>query len=365
MAMVSGPGSAKWLARASVSPQTTSLGGRAVPLALSVDQAIRLQYQTTAAGLAVAVATAVGAVNRRDRRLHHHRGTEEVEEDSVRVAGVACEPGVAGSRRRWAISFAAVMAGSPSPHAAKAEVSRSEDVIGDIAAGILGPADDVYYPTWFLGDWAATSELVAVEFPQGETLAGKAAVRARGSVGTPRAVENYVQRFIEYRSHIIADRAYNMRGLVRGTAGGPRALESVEWEPSNPNNLVVTLKRDGTSMRTETRVQRRSVGAPDDREDLFNTSELYQEVVSYGDDSVSLSAPLPRGGETKITPIRCVNKFKRVGAGPTVQVLQRVEVFPRLAIRSDGGDPQKPVVIYRYRGVLERPADEPSAIRAL
>lgn len=34
---------------------------------------------------------------------------------------------------------------------------------------------------------------------------------------------------------IIADRAYNMRSYIRGTGGGPRALESVEWDPKSPN----------------------------------------------------------------------------------------------------------------------------------
>ena len=34
---------------------------------------------------------------------------------------------------------------------------------------------------------------------------------------------------------IIADRGYNMRNYVRGSGGGPRALESVEWDPKSPN----------------------------------------------------------------------------------------------------------------------------------
>ena len=42
-------------------------------------------------------------------------------------------------------------------------------------------------------------------------------------------------KMAERRGKIIADRGYNMRNYVRGSGGGPRALESVEWDPKSPN----------------------------------------------------------------------------------------------------------------------------------
>eukprot|EP00929_Paragymnodinium_shiwhaense_P032661 TRINITY_DN18075_c1_g1_i1.p1 TRINITY_DN18075_c1_g1~~TRINITY_DN18075_c1_g1_i1.p1 ORF type:complete len:246 (-),score=40.70 TRINITY_DN18075_c1_g1_i1:8-745(-) len=220
----------------------------------------------------------------------------------------------------------------------------------------LGAEDDVYYPPWFLGEWAARTELKAVEFPQGEALAGLAAVRERGTVGTQKAMEQYPQRYIEYRGHIIADREFNMRGYVRGSGGGPRAFEDVEWQPSKPNSVTVTIKRDGASLRTETKVMRRSSARPDDRDDLFSASELYQQVVSAG--AASYGGRPSGPAAVKVTPIRCVNKFKRV-SDSQIQVIQRLEVFPRLdgaAIGVDGADPTKPVVVYRYEGILDKEA---------
>mmetsp|Transcript_52599 Transcript_52599/g.140157 ORF Transcript_52599/g.140157 Transcript_52599/m.140157 type:complete len:166 (-) Transcript_52599:421-918(-) len=152
---------------------------------------------------------------------------------------------------------------------------------------------------------------------------------------------------MSYGNGVIADRAYNMRGYIRGSGGGPRAFESVDWEPSRPDRVVVVIKRNGTSVRTETRVTRRSVGAPEGAEDLFNASEVYQQIVE---------SP---GKQTKVTPIRCVNKFKRISA-KEIQVLQRLEIFPRLdgsSVQIENGDPSMPLVIYKYRGILDKRED--------
>eukprot|EP00913_Durusdinium_trenchii_P008583 g8060.t1 len=102
----------------------------------------------------------------------------------------------------------------------------------------------------------------------------KDALKQRQIVGTEKAVEQYPQKYIEFDSKIIADRAYNMRSYICGTGGGPRALESVEWDPRSPNVSSVTIKRDGLSIKTETRVKKRTVAVPEGRTDLFNSSEL-------------------------------------------------------------------------------------------
>jgi len=49
----------------------------------------------------------------------------------------------------------------------------------------MGGDRDVYYPSWFLGEWEATTELVSVEFPQGEEMVvDKDAVRQRQLLNT-------------------------------------------------------------------------------------------------------------------------------------------------------------------------------------
>jgi len=214
--------------------------------------------------------------------------------------------------------------------------------LADVSKGIMGGDRDVYYPSWFLGEWEATTELVSVEFPQGEEMAEKDALRQRQLLNTKQAVEQYPQKYIEYDGKIIADRAYNMRNYIRGTGGGPRALESVEWDPKSPNLSSVTIKRNGLSIKTETRIKKRTIGVPEGRDDLFNSSEVFLQEVSGSSEG------------DKITRIRCVNKFKKKDS--EILVIQRLEIFPRY----DGNNPEtfnleKPSVIYKYKGVLRQP----------
>ncbi|CAJ1429294.1 unnamed protein product, partial [Effrenium voratum] len=210
------------------------------------------------------------------------------------------------------------------------------ETLSDLSRGITGGDKDVYYPTWFKGIWEATTELVAVEVPENSKVEDSVK-RQQQLLGTKQAVERYPQKYIEYEGKIIADRAFNMRSYVRGSGGGPRAFESVEWDPRTPNLSTVTIKRDGVSIKTETRIKKRTVGVPEGRDDLFNSSEVFLQEVSGG-------------GEDKVTPIRCVNKFKKNGDSE-ILVIQRLEIFPRFG----GADPEafnldKPSVIYKYRG---------------
>mmetsp|Transcript_100115 Transcript_100115/g.224341 ORF Transcript_100115/g.224341 Transcript_100115/m.224341 type:complete len:138 (-) Transcript_100115:42-455(-) len=107
------------------------------------------------------------------------------------------------------------------------------------------------------------------------------------------------------------------------------------------------------------RVTKRAVGVPEGRTDLFNVSEFYQEVVDSND---ATAVALGGGaGAPKVTPVRCVTKYRLV-AGPQIQALQRLEVFQTLlsadardfgeVLKGGGGDREKPVAIYRYRGIL-------------
>lgn len=268
-------------------------------------------------------------------------------------------------RRQLVAELSIVLLGV-APADANAAANPRES-IADFASGIpgYGPSD-VFYPSWFLGDWDARSELVAVETPQGEAAAGEAAVKARVRIGTAAALELYPQRYFSYRGRIIADRGYNVRSLVR--SGGTRSFESVDWDASNPNSLKLVFKRDGTSISTDILVTKRAIGEPEGRPDLFNSSEFYQEVVSgatsgLSSDSLDPVGLAPASMIPKVTPIRCVNKFRLVD-GPQIQVIQRVEVFASPfssdSIALDFGQVQqlanmtggRPVVIYRYRAIL-------------
>lgn len=277
-------------------------------------------------------------------------------------------------RRKFGAELSIILLGV-APPAAKAAANPRES-IADFASGIpgYGPSD-VFYPSWFLGEWDARSELVAVETPQGEAAAGEAAVKARARIGTAAALELYPQRYFSYRGRIIADRGYNVRSLVR--SGGTRSFESVDWDASNPNSLKLVFKRDGASISTDILVTKRAIGEPEGRPDLFNSSEFYQEVVSgatsgfSGESSFQIELA-PASMIPKVTPIRCVNKFRLVD-GPQIQVIQRVEVFASpfssdsislnfgqvQQLSSMTGD--RPVAVYRYRAILTPSKKEPAA----
>merc|ERR1711862_935920 len=114
-------------------------------------------------------------------------------------------------------------------------------------------------------------------------------------------------------------------------------------------------------------VTARATGSPDGRDDLFNFSEVYQELVD-GDAGM---AGIGREAPPKAVPVRCVTKFKRQKASQEIQALQRVEVSadivgigrtseggPKdfgeeaMARIKDAGSSLKPVAIYKYRAIL-------------
>lgn len=148
-------------------------------------------------------------------------------------------------------------------------------------------------------------------------------------------------------------------------------MEDVQWSPDNPNLLTVTYKKGGASISTEMKVTKRATGTPDGREDLFNASEFFQETIGGGMDATAVAYASTQESmmasykdlAPRITPIRCVSKFRRV-SGPEIQLVQRVEVYSfdgvngsardfGEAIRQrSSGDPDKPITIYKYRVIL-------------
>jgi len=231
-------------------------------------------------------------------------------------------------------------------------VGSAREAISDFTTSLGGAPGDIYYPSWLLGDWDTTSELVSVDLPQGEANANPDILTIQASVGTAAAVSRYPLRFVSYRGKVICDRAFSVKAWLQNSNGVDRVgvVESTEWDPTNANVLSATFRRgDGLSVTREFYVRNRSIGIPEGRDDLFNASERYQEVVMDARSGTPLS----------VFPRRRVTKFKRVvEQGRTVvQLLQRIELFPAL-VTPDGagavpmGDADKPVAVYKYRVIL-------------
>lgn len=260
-------------------------------------------------------------------------------------------------RRHLALGLAVGLAGGGgalgAPPGARAAITGSlREAVSDFTTSMGGAPGDIYYPKWFLGDWQVASELVAVETPQGESVAGEEALRARALVGSPGAVKRFPLRFKEYRGKVIGDREYNVRLFLEDSNGVDvvRSVESTEWDPTNANVLSAKCTRgDGLRISKEFYVRARSTGVPEGRDDLFNASEFYQDILAGR-----------IGGPAAVSPRRRVTKFKRV-TGPEIQLVERVEVFPALSVDGapnsgafsiSASDAGKPSAIYKYRGIL-------------
>eukprot|EP00931_Biecheleriopsis_adriatica_P013104 TRINITY_DN114436_c0_g1_i1.p1 TRINITY_DN114436_c0_g1~~TRINITY_DN114436_c0_g1_i1.p1 ORF type:complete len:213 (+),score=25.09 TRINITY_DN114436_c0_g1_i1:37-675(+) len=125
------------------------------------------------------------------------------------------------SDRRCMLKLMAGMAGAGQPCSANAAITGTfREALSDMTTKMGGAPGDIYYPPWFLGDWTANAELVAVETPQGDSLASSEALAARSRVGSSAALTQYPLRFISYRGQVIADRAYGVRSFLLGCSGG-------------------------------------------------------------------------------------------------------------------------------------------------
>mmetsp|Transcript_88463 Transcript_88463/g.249320 ORF Transcript_88463/g.249320 Transcript_88463/m.249320 type:complete len:395 (+) Transcript_88463:1-1185(+) len=205
----------------------------------------------------------------------------------------------------------------------------SEGPPGIDASGVGAVADDggeggsaESYPDWLAGTWDGTSQLFAIETPQGDALAGEAALRALSELGSPAALERYPLRFIKRDGRVVADLACNTRPLVRGF-GGVGAAESVVWDPdgAEPGRIELRLRRPGglafrvylrTSLNELLPMQRLVSGSR-----VFVANEFFYAETE---------AP------AETTPVRCVSKFRRLAQGPDVQLLQRVEVYAPVGV---------------------------------
>jgi len=191
----------------------------------------------------------------------------------------------------------------PSPGSLRSSISSAASALPG-----TGPSD-VYYPSFFEGDWELSREPFSVESPTVEAAAAAGrpappavvAARERSARRLGVAIA-YPVRFIHHRGHVVADRAYNAIGreaaeravvvgvsvgdvaaamAIKGAsmgggaasggaiAGGPtrrvrapgsgRDSVSTTWSPDNPNVLTVTA---GGSTREEKITKRSYVDEP-------------------------------------------------------------------------------------------------------
>lgn len=210
---------------------------------------------------------------------------------------------------------------------------------------------DLSYPDWLQGEWQVSSELISVETPQGDALAGPVASAARKRLGTREAAALYKKRFVRIGEKIVNNRGFPSQPLLECLGGEGPAL-SAEWDgEKDPDVVALRLKRGSFTVAVNLRSGLRAGVTPEGRPDLFNVSELYLAATEAPDE---------------VTPLREVTKFKRVDKVPGsesggVQELIRFEVYApssasaaSAAVPEQQGDSTSPLATFKYRCFLVR-----------
>lgn len=157
----------------------------------------------------------------------------------------------------------------------------------------LGQAD-VFFPSFFKGEWRVQRELYEVEADSARVVAaGDDAVLGAGAIEALRRRvgrrDEFKIRFYRHRGHIVEDRAYNTRNEVAFELANFNV--SAKWQPDNPNLITVTGSPSGigTGVMREVRFTKRAFADAPQGYGTFFSSE-YARVVDL-DDEAPLGAP--------------------------------------------------------------------------
>jgi len=132
---------------------------------------------------------------------------------------------------------------------------------------------DLIYPSWFEGEWRATSQDLSGVEPEIQ----------------------YAVRFVEDRSgRIVGDRAFNAQSVGRALLGDQ--LQRVRNDPQNPNRQLADL--NGDRYLESTVVGRRSEQRPQDQ---FLADELSLQV---------LHGP----GDPRVSQVETLSRYARIDA---------------------------------------------------
>ena len=202
------------------------------------------------------------------------------------------------SRRPFLIALSSLAFPFSSPAASHASLLPA---VADQAWEALGGGpSDLYFPSFFEGTWDVSSLLVDISTPLGPKFVTnpESLERARrDDLGkTARYRVRWIKPSQDEDKRVIFDRAFNTESLLSmyytETEGWG---ERIEWDPSNPNILSVSLPR-GQSIRT--RVTRRS-SSSDSKEKRIETSEFFEQIFS---DDI--------GTPARLKASQCFTKYK-------------------------------------------------------
>ncbi len=280
----------------------------------------------------------------------------------------------------------AAAAALPPPPAAASKLPAAVDAAW---ASVTGAPPDLFFPPAFAGTFDARSTLISAEAPLGE-----AALPPAGAAALARARAEDLGVTISYRARwipaprppagaaaaggedgggpwVILDRAFNTASLLSATAGIPGLSSSdVAWDPSDPNDLRLTLPGGAGSVSLRVTKRSEAPGPPGSRR--LETSEFSRQVFEGG--RVVEGPPSPssegRAVPPRVTASQCFSKWHwrdrvdAVGAdvegapGPTIIATQVVSSFLTpddpggISPASLGAGGGTAVAVYTYRLAL-------------
>lgn len=255
-----------------------------------------------------------------------------------------------------ALSTLSVMVGI-TPPATASKLPEMADKAWEAIGG--GPAD-LIYPESFLGVWNVESILERIDLPLGPEAVKDMSVIQRAAQQDKDRIVRYQASFIRNtRGHVVTDRRFNTASLMQTYLGVPltTVLDCIEWNPSDPNSLAMTLPN---GMQVTTRVTKRmeewAAGA-----DRLATSEFFQQFIERQQQQRREQEAFGTVGRanSKIKATQAYTKYhwrpsSSVGSGvgppvPEIVATQVVSDYDLMMGNGVGGESSKPVTIWTYR----------------
>lgn len=263
------------------------------------------------------------------------RSTRSVQSNVRRVVIHASIP--SQSRRRFLFSVPPLMLGALPSGGIHTELSE----LASMLPGVGMP--DVYYPSFFVGDWLVSRDLYAVETPSPVTsppasspLSASAITQYRDRIGMRLA---FTARFFGFHGKIVEDRLANERAISK--ANYPHERIEVKWDVDNPN--VMSVARGGAVR--EVKVTKRSFVDGPQGYGTFVASE-YARVVDVGTGGVG-------GGNVGIFGRRRIVRYRVSSVTDEMEPdgMDRIVVdylYPAAPVDA------KAAVVLKYRDFLNR-----------
>lgn len=214
------------------------------------------------------------------------------------------------------------------------------------------PQRDLDFPQEFVGTWAVTSVLQAIDLPFGEVVVPDIQQIRRAERDDLNQKLQYNVRFVtglnpEAPSATTMDRKFNTASLIETymNFSHQEALDRIQWNPAKPDHMEISLSG---GLRITSDITSRSSRML--ASDLMETNEFFQQFV---DD--------PRSQNVRLKASRAYTKWRWRSSSSDDQSAPTIVATQVIAEFLDPNDQQapleslgKPITIFTYRLSLRR-----------